>query len=66
MSYKNYVLVGDEWATNNCAYATKEEADEAGREMLTRWFVPTDHEARESDQEVNARFNFESYKTEIL
>jgi hypothetical protein len=63
--YKNWVCInGNEWNTNACVYATEEEAHEAGRELMSRWFLVTDHEARGTDEEVNYRFNFDRYKSE--
>lgn len=65
-TYKNEVCVNGEWATNSCVYATEKEALEAGRELLSRWFVPTDHRAVESTDKVNYRFNFETYRSERI
>ena len=45
---------------------TKEEAEAAGKELLSRWFVPTDSRAVESDEPVNYRFNFEKWMGERL
>ena len=42
-------------ATNSCRFATREEAEEAGRELLSRWFAPSGFEVRESEDPVNYR-----------
>ena len=42
MKYKMEVKVLGKWSTNACVYETMEEAEKAGRELLMRWFVPTD------------------------
>jgi len=59
MSWKTEVLVQGEWSTNAVRFATKEEAEAAGRELLSRWFVPVDSRAAESDDPVNYRFDFD-------
>lgn len=53
MSWKPEVFVEGEWAGNGMAFATKEEAELWARDLLNRWFVPTDSRAVESDEEVN-------------
>ena len=65
-SYKMEVCTKGEWSTNSCVYATEKEAVEAGKELLSRWMVPTDSRAVESDKPVNYRFNFETYKSESI
>ena len=55
MSYKPEVFVEGKWAGNGLRFATEEEALESGRELLSRWFVPTDYRATESDDPVNYR-----------
>ena len=65
-SFKVEVEVGREWSTNGCRYATREEAEAAGNELLSRWFVPTDSRAVESPDPVNWRFDFETYRGEML
>ena len=54
------------WSSNACVYATEKEALEAGRELMGRWFVPTDHRAVESTDTVNYKFNFETYRSESI
>lgn len=53
MSWKAEVCVDGKWATNACRFATQKEAEDAGVELLSRWFVPTDSRAAESDDPVN-------------
>ena len=66
MSFKMEVLVQGTWSTNSCVYATKEEAEAAGVELLSRWFVPSDSRAVESTEKVNYHFNFEANKPESI
>jgi len=55
-SYKPEVLVSGVWSSNALRFATHEEADRSGRDLLMRWFVPTDSRATESDDAVNYRY----------
>jgi hypothetical protein len=63
-SYKTEVYVDRKWCGNNLRFATEVEAVEYGKELLSRWYVPTDSRAVTSDDKVNYRFNFETYKAE--
>jgi hypothetical protein len=65
-SYKMEVRVDGQWSTNNMRYATKAEADEAGKELLSRWCVPDASRAAPSDDPVNARFDFDRYKSALI
>lgn len=56
-SWKTEVLVDNEWSTNALRFATKEEAEKAGIELLSRWWVPIDSRAAESNDPVNYRFD---------
>ena len=56
MSFKSEVLVSGKWENNACRYATEDEAIDAGRELLSRWYVPTDSRAVPSEDEVNYEF----------
>jgi hypothetical protein len=56
MSWKTEVKVGDEWVSNLLRFATEAEAEESGKELLSRWYVPTDSRAVESDDPVNYKF----------
>jgi hypothetical protein len=55
MSYKPEVLVDGTWSPNGLAFATEAEAAQWGRDLLMRWYVPTDSRAVESDQPVNSK-----------
>ena len=48
--------------TNGVYFATEKEAWEAGKELMSRWFVPSDHTVVTSEKPVNYRFDFEAYK----
>jgi hypothetical protein len=65
-TWKMEVFVDNSWSSNACVYATKEEAEAAGQELLNRWFVPTDSRAAESTDPVNYRFNFVTYRPERI
>jgi hypothetical protein len=56
MSWKAEVFVDGSWNSNALRFATKEEAEKSGRELLSRWFVPTDSRAAESTDPVNYKF----------
>lgn len=58
MSYKTEVCVDNNWASNALRFATKEEADNYGSELLSRWWVPTAHRVAESDEPVNYKFDY--------
>ena len=59
-SWKPEVLVDGQWSTNALRYATKAEAEASVRELMSRWWVPTDGRASESSDPVNYRFDFAS------
>ena len=63
ITFKTYVEVSGKWSTNACVYATKKEAEAAGTELLSRWFVPTASEARESSDPVNYKFDFQANRS---
>jgi hypothetical protein len=45
-----------EWATNALRFATKEEADAWGRDLLGRWTAAKETESRPSTDPVNYRW----------
>lgn len=55
-SWKPEVLVDGKWSSNALRFATKEEAEGSVRELMSRWWVPDDGRASESDDPVNYRF----------
>lgn len=56
-SWKTEVCVDGKWATNALRFASQAEAEKAGRELLSRWWVPTDSRAAEADEPVNYVFD---------
>ena len=46
-------LKGEALAFNALVFATREEADAGGRELLSRWFAPIGYEVIETDDAVN-------------
>ena len=56
MSWKPEVLTGHHWSDNALRFATKEEAENSGKELLSRWFAPLDSRATESSDPVNYKF----------
>ena len=45
---------------NAVVLATREEADDAARELMSRWFVPIGWEVVESDDAVNYTFDWDN------
>ena len=45
---------------NAVVLATREEADDAARELMSRWFVPTGWDVVESDEPVNYTFDWDN------
>jgi len=68
MSFKAEVIADStgEWTANNCAYATREEADHAGRDLMGRWMAVREMRVVESPGPINARWNPATYQTELL
>ncbi len=57
MSYKCEVyLPGGEHNSNALRFATYDEADSYGYDLLCRWFVPERYDVVESSDAVNYRF----------
>lgn len=61
-SWKPEVFVDGKWASNALRFATKAEAEASVNELLSRWFVPSDGRATESEDPVNYRFDFSEGK----
>ena len=57
MSYKYGMIVEGKPSFNAVVLATREEADDAARELMSRWFVPTGWEVVEVDAAVNYKFD---------
>ena len=66
MSYQMEANDGSGFATNACRYATREEAESAGHELMSRWFSCKETRVAESTDPVNYRFNAETYRNERL
>jgi len=68
MSYQAGMIIPGETKLgfNGVFYKTKQEAKEAGNELMSRWFVPIGFEIIEKPDAVNYKFNFQSYKPEML
>jgi hypothetical protein len=59
MSYKSWkpeVKVDGKWSTNSLRFETKEEAEGSVRELMSRWWVPDEGRASESEDAVNYKF----------
>jgi hypothetical protein len=50
-------LVGREWAGNALRFATHAEAEQSARELMSRWFMPSDYRVDEVEDEVNYGFD---------
>lgn len=57
-SWKIEVRVGGTWSGNALRFATKSEAEASANELLSRWFVPDEARAVESEDPVNYYFDF--------
>ena len=62
MSYKTEVKVDGSWSSNAVRFATEAEAVEAGKELLSRWFAPSDSRSAASEDPVNYKFDFQSWR----
>lgn len=47
----------ESWATNALRFATQVEAEKAGHELLSRWYVPIKSRAAQSEDPVNYVFD---------
>lgn len=57
-SWKPYFeFPNGEWAGNNQAFATKEEAEASAHARFMVWTMPVGYEARESNEDVNYRWD---------
>lgn len=67
-SWKMEVLVQGTWSSNACVYATKDEAEAAGVELLQRWFLPIASRAVENTtgKPVNYKFDFTAQRPVAL
>ena len=54
-SYAPEVFVDGAWTGNGLRFASEDEAEAWGRDLLMRWFVPSDSRAVASDDAPNYR-----------
>lgn len=54
-NWKSEVCVEGSWSSNACVFATELEAAEAGKELLSRWWVPSAHRPVKTSDPVNYR-----------
>jgi hypothetical protein len=61
MSYKYGMIVDGKPSFNTVVLATHEEADDAARELMSRWFAPiTGWEVVETTDAVNYTFDWDN------
>ena len=53
MSWKPEVFVQNKWSQNAVVFATKEEAEQSARELMSRWMMVENCRAVESTDKVN-------------
>ena len=58
-NYKYGMIVKGKTSFNSVVLATREEADDAARELMSRWFVPTGWDVVETDDAVNYKFDWD-------
>jgi len=51
--FKTEVLVEGKWSQNGVVWPDRESAEQAGVDLLGRWFVPTDSRAVEVSDDPN-------------
>jgi len=68
MSYRPMFLVGREWAGNALRFATCAEAEASARELMSRWFMPSDYRVDEVSDDVTYAFDAErgNVKLEVI
>ena len=57
-NFKYGVIVEGKTSFNAVVLATRDEADNAARELMSRWFVPTGWKVVETDDAVNYKFDW--------
>ena len=65
-SFKIEVLVDGKWSTNSLRFATKKEAEASVSELMSRWYIPMDGRAAESEDSVTHWFNFQKWENVSL
>ena len=67
MSFAVFVkLPGEKPTTNGVRFATEEEAQRAGHELLSRWYAPSGFEVRETEDAVNYTFPVEAARPQRI
>lgn len=67
MSWKPEIHAEGEWVRNGLAFATKEESDLWGQDLLMRWFVPDDARSVEvPDDEYPVNYRIVNNKLESV
>ena len=59
MSYRPMFLVGREWAGNLLIFATRAEAEASARELMSRWYVPSNYRVDEVSDPATHAFDAE-------
>ena len=59
LAYKYGMIVEGKTSFNSVVLATEEEANDAARELMSRWFVPTGWEVTETDEPTNYTFDWD-------
>jgi hypothetical protein len=57
-NFKYGMIVEGKTSFNAVVLATRDEADNAARELMSRWFVPTGWDVVETDDVVNYKFDW--------
>ena len=60
MAYKYGMITNGKASFNAVVLATRTEADDAARELMSRWFVPTGWEVVETTDAVNYTFDWDN------
>jgi hypothetical protein len=55
-----------DWSRNSCVFASHGEAESAGKELLSRWFVVSEYRVVETFKSANYRFNHQTNKAESI
>ena len=55
-SWAPEVFIDNKWCGNALRFPTRMEAEQNGRDLLCRWFVPTDSRAVESTDPPNYHY----------
>ena len=59
-NFKYGMIVDGKPGFNSVVLATHDEADNAARELMSRWFVPTGWDVVETNDAVNYKFDWDN------